>query len=68
MIEQEQSLSEYSLAQAAKYRQNSLDRDYQYYSEQYFIDNAEKSHQSQRDIEANDTLNFDDFLVDYFNS
>jgi gamma-glutamylcysteine synthetase len=61
-------LSEYSLAQAAKYRQESLDRDYQFYSEQYFVDGANKSHQNQLDIEASDKLNFDDFLVDYFKS
>jgi glutamate--cysteine ligase len=66
MVEQEQSLSEYSLAQAAKYRLESLDRDYQFYSEQYFVDGANKSHQNQLDIEASDKLNFDDFLVDYF--
>lgn len=68
MLEQDQSLSEYSLAQAEKYRQESLARDYQYYSEEYFVKSAAKSHQSQRDIEASDKLIFDDFLADYFNS
>jgi len=68
IVEQEQCLSEYSLAQASNYRQESLKRDYQFYSEQYFLDSADKSHNSQRDIEANDKLNFDDFLEDYFNS
>ncbi len=66
IIEQGQSLSEYSLALASKYREETLARDYQYYSQQYFIDGAEKSHQEQRNIEANDTLNFDDFLANYF--
>lgn len=66
IVEQEQSLSAYSLAQADNYREQSIARDYQFYSEQYFLDSADKSHQSQRDIEANDKLNFDDFLVDYF--
>ena len=66
IVEQEQSLSEYSLAQASYYRQESLERDYQFYSEQYFIDGADKSHKTQCEIEANDKLNFDDFLVDYF--
>ena len=67
MVEQEQSLSEYSLAQAIKYRKESMARDYQFYSEQYFLDSADKSHQNQRDIEATDTLSFDDFLDEYFN-
>jgi glutamate--cysteine ligase len=67
LVEQDQCLSEYSLTQAANYRQKCVDRDYQFYSEQYFLDAANKSHQRQRDIEANDKLSFDDFLVDYFN-
>jgi len=68
MVAQEQSLTGYLLTQASNYRQESLDRDYQFYSEQYFLDSADKSHQSQRDIEATDKLSFDEFLVDYFNS
>ena len=66
VLEQGQSLSMYSLAQAAKFREESLTRDYQFYSEEYFIQRAEKSHQEQRNIEANDKLSFDDFLADYF--
>jgi len=67
LLEEGQSLSKHALEQAAKYRQETLTRDYQFYSEQYFIDGAEKSHQSQRDIEDKDELNFDDFLAEYFN-
>jgi len=66
MVDQEQSLTGYSLTQAAEFREQSLAREYQFYTEQYFIDGAKKSHQSQLDIEKNDTLNFDDFLVEYF--
>ena len=66
MLEQGQSISKYSLELASKYRDETIARDYQYYSQQYFIDAAEKSHQEQRNIEENDTLNFDDFLADYF--
>lgn len=66
MVDQGHSLSKHSLAQAAKYRDETLARDYQFYSQQYFIDAAEKSHQAQRDIEASDVLSFDDFLADYF--
>jgi len=66
LLEQDQSLSQYSLAQATKYRKETLARDYQFYSEQYFIDSVEKSHQMQREIEENDSLSFDEFLADYF--
>lgn len=68
MVDQEQSLSEYSLSLAAKYRQESIDRDYQFYSEEYFTESVSKSHQAQREIEMSDTLTFDEFLADYFNS
>lgn len=66
MLEQGKSISTYSLEQAAKYREQSLARDYQFYSQEYFIESAERSHQEQRDIEAGDELSFDDFLADYF--
>jgi glutamate--cysteine ligase len=66
MLEQGKSISTYSLEQAGKYREQALARDYQFYSEEYFINGAEKSHQSQRGIEASDKLSFDDFLADYF--
>jgi glutamate--cysteine ligase len=66
MVDQEQSLTQYSLALASKYRDETIARDYQYYSQQYFIDAAKKSHQEQQAIEKNDTLNFDDFLTSYF--
>ncbi len=66
MLVQDQSISQYSLTKAAQYRQQALARDYQFYSEQFFIDEAKKSHQVQSEIEASDTLSFDDFLTDYF--
>lgn len=66
MMEQGHSISNYSLELAAKYRDEALARDYQFYSQQYFVDSVKKSHQDQLDIEANDTLNFDEFLADYF--
>jgi glutamate--cysteine ligase len=66
VVEQEHCLSKYSLDLAAKYRSEALARDYQFYSQQYFINEAEKSHQEQRDIETNDKVNFDDFLANYF--
>jgi len=67
LVTQEQCLSDYSLTQASEYRQQLLSRDYQFYDKQYFIDSALKSHQDQADIEANDSVNFDTFLAQYFN-
>ncbi len=66
LVEKQQSISEYSLAQATKYREQLLNRDYQFYSQQYFIDKAQQSHQEQRDIESADNITFDDFLRQYF--
>mgnify|MGYP000675202235 FL=1 len=66
MVDQAQSISQYSLGLAAKYRDETLAREYQHYSQQYFIDSADKSHQEQRNIEESDTLSFDDFLTHYF--
>jgi len=66
ILDEEQSLSQFLLNKASGYREQSLARDYQFYSEQFFLDETEKSHQAQRDIEASDTLNFDDFLANYF--
>lgn len=66
LVDQEQCMSDYSLSQAAQYREALLARDYQYYSAQYFVDAAEKSHQEQADIESNDQLDFDSFLSHYF--
>jgi glutamate--cysteine ligase len=66
MLEGRQSISTYSLNKAVQYRQQASVRDYQFYSEQFFIDEALKSHQEQAHIEANDKLSFDDFLTDYF--
>ena len=66
MLDKGKSLSQYSLSLAAQYRADTLARDYQFYSKQYFIDAAETSHTKQRQVEASDTLSFDDFLVNYF--
>lgn len=66
ILDEGQSISEYSLNKAAEYRQQALAKDYQFYSEQFFIDEAENSHLAQSEIEATDELSFDDFLADYF--
>ncbi|MGL1958998.1 MAG: glutamate--cysteine ligase [Colwellia sp.] len=66
LLEQKQGMSSYSLTQAAKYRQQLLNRDYQFYSKQYFVDSVNKSLQDQLDIEASDEMDFDDFLTAYF--
>jgi len=66
VVEQNQSLTKYTLDKAQTYRQTLLARDYQQYDEQYFIDQAELSHQQQQAIEREDKLGFDEFLQDYF--
>jgi len=66
MVEEDQCLTEFSLTLAAKYREETIARDYQFYSHQYFTDGATKSHKKQHDIEESDILSFDDFLVNYF--
>ncbi|MEW6990096.1 glutamate--cysteine ligase [Colwelliaceae bacterium 6441] len=66
VVEQEQSLTQFALEKAKAYQEKSLASDYQFYSEQYFIDQAELSHQKQREIEQADNVNFDDFLEEYF--
>jgi glutamate--cysteine ligase len=66
MLDQKKGISEYSLELASKYRSEAIERDYQFYSNQYFVDSAQKSHLTQHNIEGNDKLNFDDFLENYF--
>lgn len=68
IVDEGASLSQYSLNIAAKYRQEALERDYQFYSQQFFTEEAKASHKSQASIEAEDKVDFDDFLADYFNS
>jgi len=63
----DQSLTQFTLNKAEQYRQQLLDRDYQYYNQQHFIDAAKQSHDDQRAIENADKVNFDDFLSAYFN-
>jgi len=68
IVDQKQSLSSYALSKAETYRQQTLSREYQFYTQQYFKDSVDNSHQDQLDIEAADKVNFDDFLADYFKS
>jgi len=65
-IMQEKSLSTYAMEQANKFEQQANKRDYQFYTEAFFVEGAKSSHQAQLDIEASDELSFDDFLADYF--
>lgn len=65
-IIKQQSLSQYALDKASEYQQQAKVRDYQYYDQAFFDESVPVSHQAQADIEAGDTLNFDDFLSDYF--
>ncbi|WP_241242159.1 glutamate--cysteine ligase [Thalassotalea sp. G2M2-11] len=68
VVEQNQSLTEFALSQASRYRSEALAADYQFYDQQYFIEQAELSHQQQQQIEQSDELDFDQFLANYFAS
>lgn len=62
------SLTAFTLETAAKYRQEMLGRDYQYFDEAHFTASVTKSIEAQKAIEAADTMSFDDFLTDYFST
>ena len=61
-----QSLSDYALKIASDYSKSAKLRDYQFYDQAFFEASVPNSHKAQDEIEASDTLNFDDFLTDYF--
>ena len=65
-IIKQQCLSQFALDKAAQYQEQAKTRHYQFYNQAFFDDSVQISHQDQADIEANDKLNFDDFLSDYF--
>ncbi len=67
VVDQNQSLTQFSLRQAEQYREQLLASDYRFYNEQYFIEQAQLSHQKQKEIEQADEVSFDQFLHDYFN-
>ena len=66
VVGQAESLTEFSLSIAKDYRNMALSSDYQFYSEAYFIEQKDISHQKQFEIEQADNVNFDDFIADYF--
>ncbi len=66
VVDNEQSLTQFALAKAKDYRSETLKNDYQYYSQQYFIDQAEISHQKQAEIKEADNVDFDTFIEEYF--
>lgn len=66
VVEQEHSLTQFALDKAQSYREQALNRDYQFYSQQYFIDQAEISLQKQHEIEKSDKVDFDRFIAEYF--
>lgn len=68
VIKNEQSLTQYALDKAKTYRDEALKSDYKFYSEQYFVEQAELSKQKQQDIEQSDNVDFDTYLSQYFSS
>jgi len=66
VVNKEQSLTRFALDLAISYREEALQSDYQFYSETYFVEQAELSHQKQDEIEQLDNVDFDTFLKEYF--
>ncbi len=66
VVDQKKSLSQLALSYADDYKQSLISREYQSFTEQYFNDSVEQSHQNQITIEDADTVTFDAFLADYF--
>jgi len=62
----EQCLSQFALDKASEYQQQADTRAYQYYDQAFFDESVPTSHKAQADIEAKDSVSFDDFLADYF--
>lgn len=67
LVNHDTSLTKFALDNAQRYREDLLAQDYKRFDEKTFIESGEKSHQDQKHIEESDTLNFDDFLANYFN-
>ncbi|WP_448563491.1 glutamate--cysteine ligase [Thalassotalea ganghwensis] len=67
LVEEDGSLSQLALANAKQYRDELTQRNYQLFDREYFIAQAQCSVKEQQSIESADTLNFDDFLTQYFN-
>lgn len=68
LVDEGASLSDYALSSASQFKRQLLAREYQYFDQSYFERTADESKSAQADIEAQDTLNFDDFLAEYFAS
>lgn len=64
----ENSLTKTALSMAAEYKAELSKKNYQFYTQDYFEKAAIASHQEQQAIEESDTMNFDDFISDYFSS
>jgi len=68
LVDKEQGLSVTALNMAAKYREELLNSEYKHFDQDYFEQSVVKSHQEQKTIEANDNVDFDTFLANYFST
>jgi len=66
VVNERESLTELALSLAKQYKVSSLNRAYSYYDGEYFDKQTSLSIAKTKEIEASDTLNFDEFLEDYF--
>jgi len=67
VVEQNKSLTQVALTMAQEYRDGLLAQDYKLFDENILLESVKASHESQKEIEASDTVNFDQFIADYFN-
>ncbi|MBT0584832.1 glutamate--cysteine ligase [Alteromonas oceanisediminis] len=56
----------YGVSLSQQYKQGFIERDYRHFDESYFVQQTAVSLDKQHAIEAANSVNFDDFLRDYF--
>lgn len=66
LLANQQDNGPFALQLSEKYRRQLMERDYQCFSEQDFLEMAKQSLLQQQAVEAADTMSFDAYLQDYF--
>jgi len=66
VVNKEGSLTGTALEMASNYRDTLLKQDYKEFDLHHFEDSVITSHQAQLNIEQSDSVNFDQFLAEYF--
>ena len=68
VVNENKNLTRSALAWAESYQETSVSEPYETFDVEFLNTTADTSHQRQKEIEAADTLSFDDFLRDYFHA